>query len=119
MLDIGAFQAFGDVPTALARLRQLARPGGRVLLGYGYGEDTPDDEELAAQCDEGPRDQEVSRACSSADCTHGLIQDIGKRARLVRRRPGDERSLHAPEGCSDDRVDARVAIVGRVGIEAT
>lgn len=48
VLNIGAFQAFGDVPTALARLCELVRPGGRVLLGCEYWEHTPSDAELAA-----------------------------------------------------------------------
>lgn len=51
VLNIGAFQAFGDVPTALARLRKLVRPGGRVLLGCEYWEHTPNDAELAALWD--------------------------------------------------------------------
>lgn len=48
VLSIGAFQAFGDVPTALARLRELVRPGGRLLLGCEYWEHEPSDAELAA-----------------------------------------------------------------------
>lgn len=48
VVNIGAFQAFGDVPTALARLRELVRPGGRALLGCEYWEHTPSDVELAA-----------------------------------------------------------------------
>lgn len=36
VLNIGAFQAFGDIPTALARLRSLVRPGGRLLFGCEY-----------------------------------------------------------------------------------
>lgn len=48
VVNIGAFQAFGDVPTALSRLRELVRPQGRVLLGCEYWEHTPSDVELAA-----------------------------------------------------------------------
>lgn len=48
VLNIGAFQAFGDVPAALTRLRELVRPGGRVLLGCEYWEHVPSDAELAA-----------------------------------------------------------------------
>lgn len=48
VLNIGAFQAFGDIPTSLARLRELVRPGGRLLFGGEYWEHDPTEAELAA-----------------------------------------------------------------------
>ena len=38
----------GHIPTALAELRRLVAPGGRVLLGEGYWQRTPAPAELAA-----------------------------------------------------------------------
>ncbi|GAA1487512.1 SAM-dependent methyltransferase [Brachybacterium sacelli] len=48
VVNIGAFQAFGDIPVALARLRDLVRPGGRLLFGCEYWEHVPTEAELAA-----------------------------------------------------------------------
>lgn len=48
VLNIGAFQAFGDIRTALTKLRGLVRPGGRLLFGCEYWEHVPTEEELAA-----------------------------------------------------------------------
>jgi SAM-dependent methyltransferase len=45
---IGSSHALGGFPDALARLHQLVRPGGQVLLGEGYWRTTPTPEYLDA-----------------------------------------------------------------------
>jgi SAM-dependent methyltransferase len=48
VLNIGAFQAFGSITEALGVLRELVRPGGRVLFGCEYWEHVPSAAELTA-----------------------------------------------------------------------
>lgn len=43
----GAHQAFGTIPEALAALRKLVNPGGRLLFADGFWERTPTDADLA------------------------------------------------------------------------
>lgn len=47
VLNVGASQVFGDIPTALRALRPLVAPGGRLLFADGFWERTPTDDELA------------------------------------------------------------------------
>lgn len=47
VINLGAYQAFGDVPTALQMLRSDLLPGGRALLGVEYWAATPTPDELA------------------------------------------------------------------------
>jgi SAM-dependent methyltransferase len=44
---VGAAHVFGDLPAALAALRDLTRPGGQVLLGHGFWQQEPGPEYLA------------------------------------------------------------------------
>lgn len=44
---VGSVHVFGDLPQALAALRALLVPGGRLLLGHGYWQREPDPEYLA------------------------------------------------------------------------
>lgn len=46
MISIGAYQAFGTIPEALAELRKLVRPGGRLLFGAEFWERPPTEAEL-------------------------------------------------------------------------
>ncbi|MEU0189602.1 methyltransferase domain-containing protein [Streptomyces afghaniensis] len=47
VLCVGASQALGDLPKALAELRRLVRDHGRVLLGEGFWQRTPTPAELS------------------------------------------------------------------------
>lgn len=47
LLSIGAYQAFGDIPTALSKLRERLAPGGRMLFGCEYWAHRPTAEQLA------------------------------------------------------------------------
>lgn len=47
LINLGAYQAFGDPKEALARLRALLNPGGRLLFGFEFWARTPTDEELS------------------------------------------------------------------------
>jgi ubiquinone/menaquinone biosynthesis C-methylase UbiE len=47
VISIGAYQAFGSVPAALAQLRRRVKPGGRLLFGAEYWEQTPSEARLA------------------------------------------------------------------------
>jgi hypothetical protein len=44
---VGAFQAFGSVVDALGELRGLVNPGGRLLFGAEFWEETPTADRLA------------------------------------------------------------------------
>ncbi|WP_449064883.1 SAM-dependent methyltransferase [Planomonospora algeriensis] len=48
VLNVGASQAFGDIPAALRALRPLVAPEGRLLFADGFWQRTPTDDELAA-----------------------------------------------------------------------
>ncbi len=62
LVNIGAYQAFGDIDEALRALRRLVNPGGRVLFGAEFWEHPPPPERLArmwpgatlADCDDLP-----------------------------------------------------------------
>ncbi|GAA4081925.1 SAM-dependent methyltransferase [Nonomuraea soli] len=47
VLSVGAYQAFGTIPEALAVLRKLVAPGGRLLFAAEFWERVPDEERLA------------------------------------------------------------------------
>lgn len=47
VISCGAYQAFGTIPQALAALRPLVKPAGRLLLGAEIWDRTPRDERLA------------------------------------------------------------------------
>jgi SAM-dependent methyltransferase len=47
VISIGAYQAFGSIPAALAELRRRVNPGGRLLFGAEFWEQTPDEARLA------------------------------------------------------------------------
>lgn len=47
VLSIGAYDAFGPLPTAVPALAQRVRPGGRLLLGAEFWEVVPDEGRLA------------------------------------------------------------------------
>jgi SAM-dependent methyltransferase len=46
VVSVGAYQAFGTVPAALAELRKLVDPGGRLLFGAEFWERPPTADEL-------------------------------------------------------------------------
>ncbi|GAA1974208.1 class I SAM-dependent methyltransferase [Catenulispora subtropica] len=48
VLSLGAYHAFGTIPEALAELRTLVNPGGRLLFGAEIWDRTPTEAELAA-----------------------------------------------------------------------
>ncbi|GIF46217.1 SAM-dependent methyltransferase [Asanoa ferruginea] len=62
ILNIGAYQAFGDISAALSVLRGLVNPGGRLLFAAEFWEQPPPPERLArmwpgitaADCDDLP-----------------------------------------------------------------
>lgn len=47
LINLGAYHAFGSPQEALARLRTLLHPGGRLLFGFEFWTRTPTDEELS------------------------------------------------------------------------
>jgi SAM-dependent methyltransferase len=47
VLNVGAYQAFGDIPEALRALHDLVDPGGRLLFGAEYWEQPPTPARLA------------------------------------------------------------------------
>ncbi|WGW11297.1 class I SAM-dependent methyltransferase [Saxibacter everestensis] len=47
VINIGAFQAFGTIAEALVRLRELVLPGGCLMFGAEYWEQTPTPEQLS------------------------------------------------------------------------
>jgi SAM-dependent methyltransferase len=47
VISIGAYQAFGSIPTALAELRRRVNPGGRLLFGAEFWDRVPDEARLA------------------------------------------------------------------------
>lgn len=47
LINIGAFHAFGSLEEALTTLRGLLNPGGRLLFGFDYWQQTPTSEQLA------------------------------------------------------------------------
>jgi trans-aconitate methyltransferase len=47
VISIGAYQAFGTIPEALAALREFLRPGGRLIFGAEYWSRPPTEGELA------------------------------------------------------------------------
>jgi cyclopropane fatty-acyl-phospholipid synthase-like methyltransferase len=47
LINIGSYQAFGDIAAAARDLREDLRPGGRALFGAEYWSATPSDDELS------------------------------------------------------------------------
>jgi cyclopropane fatty-acyl-phospholipid synthase-like methyltransferase len=58
VICIGAVHAFGTLTEALARLRELTRPGGLILLGHGFWQREPDAEYLTGSG--GSRDELIT-----------------------------------------------------------
>ena len=52
VLSVGAYQAFGGIAEALTELRSRVAPGGRLLFGAEFWEQTPPPERLANMWDD-------------------------------------------------------------------
>lgn len=78
VVSIGAYQAFGTVPEALAVLHDRLQPGGRLLFGAEYWRSRPTADELAHMWPNASPDDclELSEIAEAAAAAGWLILDM-------------------------------------------